>query len=69
MTNAAMSLPTDVELAALRAFKAKHGRCWKQVLRDRWMDGNWDYDSEDSQTLQTIRNTRGPSWLISVRID
>ena len=48
---------------ALRAFAAEHGRTWKQELRDAWMRGS------DTGALRQIRNTFGPSWLATFKLD
>lgn len=44
---------TDDMLAALVAWKAKHGRFWKTQLRKAWLDGTC------SPELQKLRNTVG----------
>lgn len=49
--------PTKQELAALKQFAEKYGRRWKSELRDIWMTGNWQYDWDVSQPLQTLRNS------------
>jgi hypothetical protein len=55
------------QLEALNAWAALYGRNWKLPLRDAWMTG--DYGSfEQSNYLQQIRNTFGPSWLIRFRL-
>ena len=48
---------------ALRAFASKHGRTWKQALREAWMRGS------DGGELRQIRNTFGPSWLTTFKLD
>lgn len=59
--------PSTEQLEALKAWAALYGRNWKSLLRDAWMTG--DYGSfEQSNYLQQIRNTFGPSWLIRVRL-
>ena len=52
---------TPEELQALQAYAAEHGRYWKQALRDDWY-GN---SGRDTGVLRQIRNTFGPSWLIT----
>jgi hypothetical protein len=59
--------PSTEQLEALKAWAALYGRNWKAPLRDAWMTG--DYGSfEQSNYLQQIRNTFGPSWLIRFRL-
>jgi hypothetical protein len=60
--------PTTEQWVALQAWATKHGRFWKQALRDAWMSG--DYGTfEDSGYLQQIRNTFGPRWLSAIDIN
>jgi hypothetical protein len=60
--------PSTEQIDALKQFAAIHGRYWKSVLRDAWMDG--DYRGfENSWLLQQVRNTFGPSWLVRFRLD
>lgn len=59
--------PTPEQLAALNKWAAQYGRNWKSKLRDAWFCG--DYQGfEASNYLQQLRNTLGPSWLISFKI-
>ncbi len=58
-----VSTVTNEQLKALRDFAAIYGRCWKQELREAWMSG----DGRDTGELRQLRNTLGPSWLISFR--
>ena len=37
----------------------EHGRYWKTSLRDDWMN------ARTTGVMQSLRNTRGPSWLVS----
>ncbi len=53
----------DEQLAVLAAYAKDHGRHWKRDLNDAWSTGDYGY-GEDTGTLQTIRNTFGPSWLV-----
>ncbi|MEY9785424.1 hypothetical protein ABIA23_006892 [Sinorhizobium fredii] len=55
---------TAEQLASLRAYAAKHGRTWKSTPNRVWMGGP-PYD--DGGILRTLRNTHGPSWLVSFR--
>lgn len=56
---------TDEQYSTLRAYAMDHGRNWKSRLRQSWEDG--DYEGRHDSNVQTIRNTFGPSWLISFR--
>ena len=56
---------SDDQEAALRAYAAKHGRRWESILSDVWMGGP-PYD--DGGTLRGLRNTHGPTWLLSYRL-
>lgn len=59
--------PTPEQLKALEKFAAIHGRNWKAPLREAWMTG--DYDGfKESNYLQQLRNTLGPSWLAKFRL-
>jgi hypothetical protein len=49
-------------MALLRAFATSHGRTWKSVLRQQWMAAG------ALPLLHALRNTHGPSWLISFRL-
>jgi hypothetical protein len=58
---------TAEQLEALQQFAKQYGRTWKSALREAWMTG--DYGTfETSNLLQQIRNTFGPSWLVSFRL-
>jgi len=50
---------TEKEQAAIRAYARENGRYWKARLRDDWMN------ARTTGILQTLRNSRGPSWLAS----
>jgi hypothetical protein len=54
---------TEVQRTALKAFADANGRHWKRHLSDAWMTGAYPGNA-DSGTLQQLRNTRGPSWLV-----
>ncbi len=60
--------PSTEQIEALKEFAAIHGRNWKSVLREAWMDGNYHGFQKD-WLLQQIRNTFGPSFLIGFRLD
>ena len=51
--------------AAIKAWAAKHGRTWKQALRDAWESGDYGSFPFDAE-LQRYRNTCGPSALAKV---
>lgn len=53
---------TGEELAAIRAFAARHGRCWKAELNRQWMNASASTD------LHRLRNRLGPSWLANFRL-
>lgn len=48
---------------SLRDMANTYGRTWKSRLRQMWIDGDYE-GRHDSNILQTIRNTFGPSWLV-----
>ena len=50
---------TEAEHAAVQAYAFEHGRHWKDRLRDDWMN------ARTTGILQALRNTHGPSWLVS----
>lgn len=65
-----MARPTPEQHAALAAFAAKYGRCWKQYLMAAWLSYSYrgtHMGGQDSGTLREIRNQFGPSWLVSYR--
>lgn len=66
-TGRTLGEPTVEQWEALKAWAATHGRCWKQALRDAWMDGDYGTFAE-AGLLQQIRNTFGPHWLSAVDI-
>lgn len=53
---------TDDEITALAAYAAEKGRYWKAALRKEWMNAT------TTGTLQALRNSHGPSWLVDYRI-
>ena len=59
--------PTKEQLDALANFAANEGRNWKVVLRNAWETGSYPTGS-DAATLQQIRNTFGPSWLVAFSV-
>lgn len=50
---------TEKEHAAIRAYARENGRYWKARLRDDWMN------ARTAGILQVLRNSHGPSWLVS----
>lgn len=54
--------PTPDQLAAVRAFAAKHGRGWKVKLFDKWMAAT-DVREPNGHLLRQVRNQFGPKWL------
>jgi hypothetical protein len=51
--------PTPDQLAALAAYSAQHGRCWKAKLCADWHSGR----DEKFPLLRQVRNDFGPRWL------
>ncbi|WP_457578172.1 hypothetical protein [Ensifer adhaerens] len=56
---------TKEEEQALQAYAIRHGRRWKSVLNHVWMGGP---PHDDAGTLRRLRNSHGPSWLLSYRL-
>ena len=56
---------TNEQQQVLQAYAAKHGRRWKSVLSNAWMGGP-PYD--DGGILRSLRNSHGPTWLVSYRL-
>lgn len=54
---------TDAQRAALKAFAKKHGRSWKSRLQDLWRSAS------ASPELHRLRNTHGPRWLATFKLD
>lgn len=59
--------PTTQQIEALEQFAAIHGRNWKTVLGNAWMNGNYNGFEKD-WLLQQVRNTFGPSWLAKLSL-
>lgn len=59
------------QLNALRTFANANGRDWKFKLNHAWSSGRYDdYNgTDDYGSLQQVRNTFGPSWLVKFRFD
>jgi hypothetical protein len=47
------------QLEALIRYADEHGRTWKSQLNHEWMNGTC------SGEVYRLRNTHGPSWLVS----
>ena len=58
-----MATLSDEQYDSLRDMAITYGRTWKSRLRDMWMTGDYE-GRHDSNVLQGIRNTFGPSWLV-----
>jgi hypothetical protein len=54
---------TETEREALRRWVATYGRTWKADLLQAWQKANYGAREDDSATLQSLRNDRGPRWL------
>ena len=61
-----MSHPTLEQLAAVEAFRKRHGRRWKATLRFAWDTGMYA-SSDSAPLLQQLRNEFGPLWLNAYR--
>jgi len=60
--------PTPAQLAALKAFAAKYGHTWRTKLNDAWLLGR-DASEPGGHLLRQLRNTLGPSWLASFKLE
>ena len=63
--------PEGDEMRVLECVRAKFPNRWRLMIREAWMTG--DYSSpglreNDDALLQTMRNTRGPTWLANIKI-
>ena len=61
-TNTGTARLTDQQAQAIADYATAHGRNWKMRLRNDWETGR------ASAELQSVRNTFGPSWLVSYRL-
>ena len=52
------------QIEALRAYRDPHGRRWKSRLLVEWHSSTGDEGPE----LRQVRNTLGPSWLLTDRL-
>lgn len=62
-----MTNMTLEQYAAVCAFAAANGRCWRDKLRTLWMNGG-DVNQPDGCYLRQVRNSIGPSGLEKVCI-
>jgi hypothetical protein len=60
--------PTPEMLAALQAFRARHGRTWKDKLMTMWLTGR-DANEPQGHLLRQVRNRLGPSWLAKLKLE
>lgn len=56
--------PTPEQIAALRAYRDRHGKRWKSRLLAEWLSAT----GEEGPDLRQVRNTFGPSWLLDYRL-
>src|SRR5260370_290158 len=59
--------PSKEQMAAVRRWKERHGRYWKNALADAWIvagEGVSGYEP----ALQQLRNHCGPTWLYKVKL-
>jgi hypothetical protein len=56
---------TPEQEAALQAYAARHGRCWKSILNHAWMGGP---PHDEGGLLRGLRNSHGQAWLRSYRL-
>lgn len=62
---------TETEaLEVLRQVRLKLGRKYKSLIREAWMNGNYDSLglAEWASQLQRTRNAHGPTWLVRARL-
>ena len=52
------------QIDPLRAYRDQHGRLWKSRLLAEWLSSTGDEGPE----LRQVRNTFGPSWLLTYRL-
>jgi hypothetical protein len=62
-TGRTLGEPTVEQWEAIKTYAARHGRTWKESLRQDWMQACANVDPEIAGYLQQIRNTFGPRWL------
>ena len=70
MAAATLDLERD-ELEALEYLKARFPNRWKSMIRDAWMNGDYSplcLKENQDQLLQLLRNTRGPTWLMNLKL-
>lgn len=59
---------TEKQMDAIQQFAHRNGRNWKSVLRECWMNGDYQSEFIDSASLQQLRNEKGPTWLINFKL-
>lgn len=55
----------------LEYVRAKFPKHWRAMIREAWMTGDYSplgLSENQDQTLQLIRNTRGLTWLMRIKI-
>lgn len=59
------------EKQVLEYVRAKFPSRWRAMIREAWMTGDYSLlglrENQD-QMLQVMRNTRGPAWLMGIKI-
>ena len=55
---------TPEQIAALRAYRDRHGKRWNSRLLAEWLSAT----GEEGPELRHVRNTFGPSWLLDYRL-
>lgn len=61
---------TNEEIRTLMYVRSLYPNRWKCMIREAWRTGDYSplslRESQD-QVLQHLRNSRGPSWLVSLK--
>jgi len=63
--------PESDEMRVLEYVRAKFPNRWRLMIREAWMTGDYSalgLRENDDALLQTMRNTRGPTWLANIKI-
>jgi hypothetical protein len=60
---------TDEQLDALRKYARTYGRTWKNELRSDWLSACASVDPDIAGQLQQLRNSHGPAWLTTFKLD
>lgn len=61
-----MNKPTEDQLEAVKEFKNKHGRYWKDALRSAWTTGK-DLKEPKGHLLRQVRN-QCADWLKEAKL-